>query len=92
MQQEIANKIIECAYDTGRWSDDDISLYEDYSGRAMYGETTAGIVVSREIGVAGLIAIVLQFADQFVNDDGMPLFEDVSKLRTDNMGMDTIVY
>ena len=54
----------------------DASLYENYSGRGMYGRTTAGVVVSS----VGSVETAMKMLD--IDD----------RCRTDSMGLDVIVY
>jgi hypothetical protein len=74
-------------------------LREDYSGRGMYGRTTAGIVVD---SVPLLLADVLQWVKESIGDTGdahVKTMEwnggeipDFSDFRVDNMGRSTILY
>ena len=89
MKQELAEKIIEVAYETGRFSEEDIYIYEGYSGRGMYGDRTCGIVVDR---ITDLLKIVIENAGEFVDGNGWTLFESIGHLSMDSLGRNTIVY
>ena len=75
----------------------DCSVRDEYSGRGMYGESTAGIVVD---SVPMLLADVLQWVSDnittsVVNDEVVWLggeIPDISNFRIDNMGRATILY
>jgi hypothetical protein len=72
------------------------TIYEDYSGRGMYGETTTGIVVSSVLDV--LSAVLEYMADNIEVGEqdywfgGTVLRDGLSEFRQDNMGTNTIVY
>lgn len=84
MELELAKKLVELLEDSG----EEASLYEEYSGRCMYGRTTAGVVCH---GMGDILKVVIENADQFVEDD-YPMHDTVGTFRTDSMGMSTIVY
>lgn len=72
----------------------EIDVRTDYSGRAMYGRTTFGIVVDN---TNELMLNVIQYIREM---DGEPNFHlsdlpevsDMGQLRTDSMGRQTILY
>jgi len=69
----------------------DAEIYEDYSGRGMFGKTTTGLVVDN---ITELLAAVINNADLLVEqDDEYPeaLFS-INGFRVDSMGTQTIVY
>ena len=84
MERKLAEAIIE-AMDNS-W--DEAELYEEYSGRGMYGKTTCGVVAE---GIGSVLAMVISNADLFVDDDGEPKF-DAGSFRTDSMGRQIIIY
>ena len=84
MDIELAKKLVEILEDRG----EEASLYEAYSGRGMYGRTTAGVVCD---GLGTLLQVVIEDAPQFVEDD-YPMFDNISGFNTDSMGMSTIIY
>jgi hypothetical protein len=66
---------------------DESALYEDYSGRAMYGASCFGLVCD----AGGFAAFCAAFAKgNFTDDD--PDVDWLSKVRTDSMGLSTIWY
>jgi hypothetical protein len=70
---------------------DDSYLREDYSGRGMFGKTTAGFVVDN---LADTMSAIINCADVFIDiEDGdvYPMFGDV-RLKIDNMGKGYIIY
>jgi hypothetical protein len=95
MKLEHAAAIVEGAYDMGR-GEDEIRIAADYSGRGMYGQTTAGIVFD-SLGtlleavaytVAGLAA-----EDEDADSEAVAaLIDDLRRVRQDNLGRDTIIY
>jgi hypothetical protein len=74
--------------------DDEARVREDYSGRGMYGKTTAGIIVSDPMVLVRAMAIFAIDADGIeLDDDDHAFLNDMSSgFRTDSMGYDTIVY
>ena len=86
MKLELAQKIhalaLDCDFDS-----DDIEI-RPYVGRKSRTETT-GIV---GLKITDILAIAIENAHEFVDEDGDPIFQDVGRLQTDSMGLDTIVY
>lgn len=80
MDIKLAKLLCEC--------NDEFSLRENYSGRGMFGEKTAGVVCP---SVTDLLSCVLAVPDWFLDEDGYPMFDDV-EFSCDNMGTDYIVY
>jgi len=65
---------------------------EDYSGRSMYGSTTAAITVDSVTDFIGcLISNAEELADEVkvLREDGVEIPQG---FRTDSMGYDTIIY
>jgi hypothetical protein len=67
----------------------DGEVYENYSGRGMYGEETTGVVVE---SVSDVLMALLQYSDIFTE-----LMEDEevklpNNLQIDSMGIRTILY
>jgi len=81
MELEIAKALAELMESHGI----DVDLRETYSGRFMYGETTAGLVIPR---VVDLIQFVWNNMAELV-EMNLP---DMSELRSDNMARSMIVY
>lgn len=77
-------------------SDHELDLYENYSGRGMYGESTAGVVCDDFAAFATALAAMLQtiaddepgLCDRFIE----PIVDEMRKLRHDSMGRQTIFY
>ena len=74
MKLEHAKKIVE--HLQNEFGEDDARVYENYSGRCMFGRTTAGVVASS-------VGIIRQAMGE------LKLRFSVSQ---DNMGLDYIVY
>jgi hypothetical protein len=87
MEKELAEKLIEMLEDDGC----EVTLRENYSGRGMYRKSTTGVVCDCDI--SHILALVISSAYEFVDEDGggEPLF-NVRRLRSDSMGMSTIIY
>lgn len=86
MKIEIAEEIIAAARDMGA----DVNLHEDYSGRGMYGDTTAAISgdLNNIIAAVALAAGSLQDNHRKLED----LVEAMQKLNTDSYARQIIVY
>lgn len=96
-------------YETAKFITDNIAgeLYEDYSGRCMYGKTTTGIVVD-SVGefmseIFGYFAIDIEVMLEDEQSQIKDYTDDLSKmyevflqleneLRIDNMGSKIIIY
>ena len=66
----------------------DIKICEDYSGRAMYGETTAAVIYPTFgilLGAACIVAVQS-------GDNGYIVALELAKCQFDNMGHDYIAY
>lgn len=86
MQHELAKLLVDVAND----NDIDASLYENYSGRGMYGNTTTGLVVNTQSDLStllynGAIAIAKGI-------ESGELDPELSSIRSDNLGCDVIFY
>ena len=79
MNRELAEHLVHLLQDSGEEAD----LRTDYSGRGMYGSTTAGIVCS---GTEVILYTVLINIDQFVEEGCYPIYENIDEFRTDSMG------
>ena len=68
---------------------DDTYVYENYSGRNMYGATVPGIVTDNPVAAGAAIAVVIldndPFADAFDVEKNLPE-------RSDSMGRFIILY
>lgn len=69
----------------------ELEIHEDYSGKAMYGKTTTGVVGSQGAFNAALAEFIREACDQGPED-----CEDVAdalrNIRQDSMGLDKIWY
>lgn len=83
MSPEVAKEIVKAGEEAG-W---EISLYEEYSGRGMYGTKTYGVVVNR-LGV--FAAAAAQAAIMSVNPN--EIVDGVLGVQTDSLGHDIIVF
>lgn len=97
MHDLIARRIVEVAEESGL----DLRLQEDYSGRAMYGETTYGVVGSLRDFMQAIVmteeSIVEDEHDMALDASGAPittqqLVRAMSSIKTDSMGRSTIFY
>ena len=87
MNKQLANKLIEASNDLGA----DAKLYEEYSGRGMYGETTCGVSFRDTRDMFCCIAYVAgEFEPGSCEVEDMQ--DDLSSLRVDEMGRGTIYY
>lgn len=74
--------------------DHDYQMRLAYSGRGMFGKECIGFVTSESPFALGLkLGHYLREAESNTNeDDPSDLFEYLQNVRTDSMGMDTIMY
>lgn len=83
MQLEAAQFLIDAANYAGI----EAEIYENYSGRGMRGESTAGVVVENPIALLGA---AIEYAAE--GDDRDLSGWDLHKLKTDSMGLSSILY
>lgn len=88
MDRAVAEKIVEAVNENGG----EARLYEEYSGRGMYGKTTTGVVIID----GDIVSSVISNADLFVDvdeDSGYcnPKF-DMRRMRYDQLGLNEIYY
>jgi hypothetical protein len=88
MKLETAKRIEQAADESGF---DGVVARGDYSGRGMYGSTTAAVTGSQQAIVAA-IAVAAYHLGQEGPDDAEDFLEDVGRLRWDSMGRDAIAY
>lgn len=92
MKLETAEAIVEAGEACGF----EMSVYEDYSGRGMYGEKTAGVVYDDTNDLLIATATVVQdLTGTKVEDEGGDpegFLLEVRRFRYDNMGLQSIVY
>ena len=89
MTKELAKFLVNASNHCGN----DARLYENYSGRGMYGHTTDGVVVENP---SELILNVIQYIKEKQEENNqfeIPDVSDSGQLRTDSMGRNnSIIY
>ena len=93
MDLELAETLVQVLEDEGI----EARLEESYSGRGMYGKTTAGVVLEGDAG--DIIRAIINNATCFIKEEEEPVeFFDLSErfsignLRQDSMGLGMIIY
>ena len=66
----------------------DSEIYENYSGRGMYGRGTTAL--TGDFTISNILASVIEHADQFI-EEGESIFCG-EMLSQDNFGQDNVVY
>ena len=64
-------------------------IYEEYSGRGMYGKSTTGVVANDALAL--FVNLLEAVADGYVSVEDLEEIE-FGELSTDSMGLDLIVY
>lgn len=79
--------------------DNEVRLYNGYSGRGMYGSTCFGITGSHRDCTAVIADIITAYVEEIINNSenttivDLPHFiRDIMNYRQDNMGVDIILY
>ena len=89
MKLEVAQALVEAAADIGV----EMDIYEDYSGRSMYGTKTTGVTYASEVDLMKAAAYVAgAIGDGSIDTMELPDFIDELPSRRDNMGHDFIAY
>lgn len=88
MQRELAEKIFELAEYTD-YPDENFALTHDYSGRGMYGNKTSAII---GLSLGNALSIVVASANEFVDENGDPIFNNFPPFYQDSMGLSTVIY
>ncbi len=94
MKLEFAQKIVDAMQGIGV----EAYLQADYSGRGMFGKTTAGIVTHASHGpLIGYAAALALCYDEKTGDDGVNVMQDFDAIhelpnKSDTMGRDMIFY
>lgn len=92
MKIETAKLLVEAAEKADTFSVE-ATLFPDYSGRAMYGRTTAGVTVYKMLDVALLAAVVVTVLHESGQEEKVDDFiHDLKNLRSDELGTGYIVY
>ncbi|MDH5183997.1 MAG: hypothetical protein OEX12_08925 [Gammaproteobacteria bacterium] len=86
MELKLAKLLVTVLEDHG----EEASIYEDYSGRGMYGGVTVGVSTSAYLST--IMTCIIVAADQFVDYNNEPLFRDMDTLRSDSLGVGFILY
>jgi hypothetical protein len=91
MKKAIAQAIVQLMEEQGH----EASLYEDYSGRSMFGRKTYGVVANNAGTIIGAILSdaleensILQEVSSLHNISPF----DIDSIYIDNMGLDIIIY
>ena len=72
---------------------EDLRVYEDYSGRGMYGSLTDGLVVSDFMEIAKLVRHICEDRNNIKDINVEDFLDKLTSLnRRDNLGYDTILY
>lgn len=74
---ELIQKCAEC-------NGDELTVYEDYSGRGMYGDTTTGLVVNDDRDFNDLVEVVTEISPN--------LGRKLEKTKCDALGFKIIYY
>ena len=84
MTKEHAEALVEAS----EGSENELTIFEGYSGRGMYGEQTWGVSGSHRGFIrAGFIA-----SRDFDEEEAEDFMEEISSIRTDSLGLDIIFY
>jgi len=87
MKLELAEKIYDIACDYVDICSEDVEIRTDYIGRG-HTKSTVGIV---SVSSLKLAQIVIENANEFVDENGDPLF-DFARFEVDHMGLSYIIY
>ena len=72
---------------------EDLHVYEDYSGRGMYGRLTDGLVVSDFMEIVKLVRHICEDRNNIKDINVEDFLDKLTSLnRRDNLGYDTILY
>lgn len=90
MKEYVAKAIVEAV---SEFTDTKITLYENYSGRGMYGKTTHAVVV-KDWGVwsRAVAEAAARFATESGTTDYTEFTHEVGRIRWDDFARDIIVY
>ena len=75
-------------------SENDYKVYENYSGRYMFGRLTIGIVVKQGQNYFEMLAQLTSFLEANEIDEQLlgQLLDELEGVAVDDLGLDTIVY
>ena len=72
---------------------EDLHVYEDYSGRGMYGNLTDGLVVSDFMEIVKLVRHICEDRNNIEDINVEDFLDKLTSLnRRDNLGYNTILY
>ena len=88
MELSTAEKLVSSSYD--------LRLYEDYSGRGMWGQSTSAVVGDRSDLMAAISSLIEEALyttpDTEEIEEWKPLLRDLARLREDSLGLSTVFY
>jgi len=90
MQYLPSDEVIRAAQDQTGEDDVDHVIFKKYSGRNMYGATCLGFIVDRP--AEATMILVRVFHREIADEDFEGIDEMLKAERTDNFGVQTIVY
>jgi hypothetical protein len=76
----------------------ELSIIEDYSGRGMYGRTTAAVELNSSQDIFGILAVFIDpdFNQEEESDnaevDRYEMIDEIASLKSDNLGHNIIFY
>jgi hypothetical protein len=89
MELQIAEKILEASRELGF----ECTLNESYSGRGMYGNTTAALIFEKiNHFVASVVYVATEIKDEDEDICDEDIIETAIQMQQDNMGLRTIIY
>ena len=100
MKKELANFILKACENSDTFFDGDgmPEIYENYSGKGMFGKKTTGIVCSNKMSLIAAVSCETIERLGYSNDtddeavDLHEMLEDIRHIKTDSMGNQTILY
>lgn len=88
MEAEIARGIVEAAEADGL----DVTLYEDYGGRGMFGHKTTGVVGSWPDFTNAVIGYLTTFNAEEFSHKVDEVREEIRVVNTDSMGRSNLIF
>ena len=70
----------------------DGEVREDYSGRGMFGKTTAGVICDNPMDILKGVLSDPSYVADVMEDQEIAVHQHLSQFQTDSMGLQTIVY
>jgi hypothetical protein len=84
MTRELAETIKKCL----EMDEEEVEIYENYSGKGMYGRGTTALTGS--ITISAILSSVIEHADQFIEDGDTLFCGEV--LNQDQFGLGYVIY